>query len=93
MLRFILVPVFGILTLSLAPPPAHAQLGAPWNSPSYSVQRQSSTVWRQMTLCAQQAQKQFPDHTPEGNAKREQARLNCERQYHLPVDPGIQRRF
>jgi len=40
-----------------------------------------------MDLCAQQAAKQFQDHTPDGNAKREAARLECLRRNHLPVDP------
>lgn len=94
MTRFVLASIgFGLLGLALAIPPARAQLGANWNSEGYSIQQQSSLVWREMALCAQQAQKQFPDQTPEGNAKREQARLNCERQNHLPVDPGMQRRY
>jgi len=48
-------------------------------------QVQSFSVWRQMSDCARIAAKQFPDHTPEGNAKREEARQNCLRQRHLPV--------
>jgi hypothetical protein len=48
-------------------------------------QQQSFGVWRAMQDCARQALKQFPDHTPEGNAKRESARQECLRANHLPV--------
>jgi hypothetical protein len=48
-------------------------------------QQQSFTAWNQMADCARLAAKQFPDHTPDGNAKREEARQNCLRARHLPV--------
>jgi len=48
-------------------------------------QQQSFNVWHQMSDCARLAAKQFPDHTPEGNAKREAARQSCLRVHHLPV--------
>jgi hypothetical protein len=48
-------------------------------------QQQSFAIWRAMGDCARLAAKQFPDHTPEGNAKREAAREECLRQRHLPV--------
>jgi hypothetical protein len=48
-------------------------------------QQQSFGVWRQMADCARLAAKQYPDHTPDGNAKREAARQNCLRQRHLPL--------
>jgi hypothetical protein len=48
-------------------------------------QQQSFAVWRAMGDCARAAAKQFPDHTPEGNAKREAAREECLRQRHLPA--------
>ena len=51
-------------------------------------QQQSFHVWSQMADCARQAAKQFPDRTPESNAKREAARQNCLRQRHLPVIPA-----
>ena len=51
-------------------------------------QQQSFSVWNQMSDCARLAAKQYPDHTPEGNAKREAARQNCLRQHHLPVVPA-----
>lgn len=48
-------------------------------------QNRSFSVWRQMDDCARQANKQFPDHTREGNTKREAAREECLRLHHLPV--------
>ena len=51
-------------------------------------QQQSFSIWNQMNDCARLAAKQYPDHTPEGNAKREVARQNCLRQRHLPVTPA-----
>jgi hypothetical protein len=51
-------------------------------------QQQSFSIWNQMADCARLAAKQYPDHTPEGNAKREVARQNCLRQRHLPVTPA-----
>ena len=54
-----------------------------------ALQTQSFAAWRAMQECAKQANKQFPDHTPEGNAKREAARQECLRAHRLPVsDPG-----
>jgi len=50
-----------------------------------ATQSQSFTMWHQMDECAKQSNKQFPDHTPEGNAKREAARVECLRVHHLPV--------
>lgn len=46
----------------------------------------SSTVWRAMDKCTDQAQKAFPDYTPESNAKREAARQKCLRGGNLPGD-------
>jgi hypothetical protein len=51
-------------------------------------QQQSFRVWSQMADCARLASKQYPDHTPEANVKREAARQNCLRQRHLPVIPA-----
>jgi hypothetical protein len=48
-------------------------------------QQQSFNAWRAMQDCARSANKQFPDHTPEGNTKREAAREECLRLHHLPV--------
>ncbi|HEY1503765.1 MAG TPA: hypothetical protein VGF92_05660 [Stellaceae bacterium] len=51
-------------------------------------QQQSFNVWHQMSDCARLAAKQYPDHTTDGNAKREAFRQNCLRQHHLPVVPA-----
>jgi hypothetical protein len=48
-------------------------------------QQQSFGAWHLMADCARLAAKKFPDHTPEGNAKREAERQNCLRLHHLPV--------
>jgi hypothetical protein len=70
----------GILfILALTLPPAHAQ----------TLQQQSAVIWRNMKICAQQAAILFPDHTPEGNTRREAARLDCLRRNHLPVDSQL----
>ena len=39
-----------------------------------------------MDKCTQTAHKQFPDYTPDGNAKREAARQKCLRAGNLPSD-------
>jgi hypothetical protein len=64
---------------------ALALTAAPRLARADAQQQQSFTVWNQMADCARVAAKQFPDHTPEGNAKREAYRQNCLRQRHLPV--------
>jgi hypothetical protein len=53
-------------------------------------QQQSFRVWGQMADCARLAAKQYPDHTPDGNVKREAARQDCLRQRHLPIVPLTQ---
>jgi hypothetical protein len=54
-----------------------------------ALQTQSFAAWRVMQECAKQSNKQFPDHTPDGNAKREAARQECVRAHRLPVsDPA-----
>ena len=90
MIRYTMASIgLSLLGLALAAPAAHAQL--PWNQSGLSLQNQSALAWRQMDLCARQAAQQFPDHTPEANAKREAARLNCLRRNHLPVIAQPQR--
>jgi hypothetical protein len=42
-----------------------------------------------MQACAREAAKQFPDHTPEGNAQREDSRQKCLRANHLPVTEPV----
>ncbi|HWE72298.1 MAG TPA: hypothetical protein VG328_04000 [Stellaceae bacterium] len=82
MARFV-VALFALSILGLTlVPNASAQT---WNTPGLTLQQQTALVWREMSDCARQAQKQFGDHTKEGNAKREAARLDCLRRNHLPV--------
>ncbi len=70
-----------MLTVSLAAAPQPAWADA--------QQQQSFSVWHQMDDCAKEANKQFPDHTPEGNAKREAARQACLRAHRLPVTAPV----
>ena len=64
-------------------------MAAPSRAHADAQQTQSFAVWRQMQECAKQATKQFPDHTPDGNAKREAARQECLRAHHLPVTSPV----
>jgi hypothetical protein len=69
------------LTLAVAMGPRVARADA--------LQTQSFAAWRVMDECAKQANKAFPDHTPEGNAKREAARQDCLRAHRLPVTAPV----
>ena len=62
--RFVLVALG--LALAVAAGPRFARADA--------LQTQSFAAWRVMQDCAKQSNKQFPDHTPDGIAKREAAR-------------------
>jgi hypothetical protein len=64
---------------------ALALTAAPRLARADAQQQQSFSIWNQMGDCARIAARQYPDHTPEGNAKREAYRQNCLRQRHLPV--------
>jgi hypothetical protein len=64
--------------------------GTAVNARADAKQTESFNAWKQMGECAKQAAKQFPDHTPEGNAKREAARQECLRTRHLPTTGGGQ---
>jgi hypothetical protein len=46
----------------------------------------SQRVWKVRDACARIAQKQFPDHTAEGNAKRERAFQQCLEGNNLPYE-------
>jgi hypothetical protein len=70
--------VIAALTLAAAPRLARAD----------ASQQSSFRTWSQMADCARIATKQYPDHTPEANAKREAARQSCLRLRHLPVTPA-----
>jgi hypothetical protein len=48
--------------------------------------KQSNAIWRQMDKCTRAAQKQYPDHTAEAIAKRDEARRRCFRSSNLPGD-------
>jgi hypothetical protein len=50
-----------------------------------ALQQQSFARWKVMNNCAITATKQFPDHTPDSNAKREAARRECLRNNQIPV--------
>ena len=52
-------------------------------------QKQNFSIWHQMDDCNKQATKQFPDHTPDSNAKREAARQACLRAHRLPVNAPV----
>ena len=39
--------------------------------------KRNSNVWKRNDNCARQAFKQFPDYTPESNAKRDHAMERC----------------
>lgn len=86
MIRSILLPIalvcFG---LTLAVSFAHAQQLPPLSQTNPSAQQRAAFMWREMGECAQLSAKSFPDHTPEGNAKREAMRLECLRVNHLPI--------
>jgi hypothetical protein len=54
------------------------------------IQRDASAAWKQGDRCAEEAFKEFPDYTPESNAKREAARRACLRDHRLPDSGGAQ---
>lgn len=64
---------------------AFVALAAPRPARADAQQTQTFAIWRTMEECARQASKASPDHTPEGNAKREAARQECLRDHRLPV--------
>jgi hypothetical protein len=50
--------------------------------------KRSERIWKVRDVCARTAQKQFPDHTAEGNAKRESSYRKCLEANNLPYEPG-----
>jgi hypothetical protein len=50
----------------------------------------NNAIWDQRDKCTRQALQQFPDYTPESNAKREKARLTCLRTGNLPAEGSAQ---
>ena len=51
--------------------------------------KRNSGVWKYNDYCARQAFKQFPDYTPEGNAKRDHAMQQCLAATHAPPRPSL----
>jgi hypothetical protein len=80
-----IAPTTSVLAATLVLAAALVLTAAPRLARADAQQQQSFTAWNQIADCARQAAKQYPDHTPEGNAKREAYRQNCLRQRHLPV--------
>ncbi len=66
---------------------AWAQVPAEAQIPGYNPWKQSETVWKQRDICRRNAFKQFPDYTPEGNAKRDRAEQRCLESNNLPTPP------
>jgi hypothetical protein len=50
--------------------------------------KRSERFWKLRDLCARNAQKAFPDHTVEGNAKRERSYRQCLEANNLPYEPS-----
>jgi hypothetical protein len=61
----------------------------PWLSGAAVADQQwksSSAIWKLRDTCTLQAQKAYPDYTPESNAKRQKALDACLRANNLPVE-------
>jgi len=48
-------------------------------------QKDADANWKTASECAHAAFRKYPDYKPEGNTKREAARLECLRDHKLPV--------
>jgi hypothetical protein len=59
------------------------------NAPGYNPYKLNESVWRRMDLCREQAQKQFPDATPEAYAKRDRATQLCLSSQMLPPETPL----
>jgi hypothetical protein len=66
--------VLTILALAAAAVPARADPN----------QKDADAAWKTASECSHAAFKKYPDYTPEGNTKREQARVACLRDHKLP---------
>ncbi|HUB96483.1 MAG TPA: hypothetical protein VL993_11220 [Stellaceae bacterium] len=53
-------------------------------------QKDADAAWKTASECAHAAFKKYPDYTPEGNAKREAARVECLRDHRLPAPAAPQ---
>ena len=78
--RFIL-PIIALATACLIGSESWAQLPGQENA-----FKRSERVWKVRDACSRIAQKQFPDHTAEGNAKRERAFQQCLEANNLPYE-------
>lgn len=70
-----------VIGATCAAVPAEAQI------PGYNPWKQSESVWKLRDICRRNAFKQFPDYTPEGNAKRDRAEQRCLESNNLPTSP------
>jgi hypothetical protein len=59
------------------------------NAPGYNPYKLNESVWHRMDLCREQAQKQFPDATPEAYAKRDRATQRCLSSQMLPPEAPL----
>src|SRR5689334_12130370 len=75
--------IIAIACACLAASPARAQIPGQENA-----FKRSERVWKVRDVCARTAQKQFPDHTAEGNAKRENSYRKCLEANNLPYEPS-----
>lgn len=53
-----------------------------------NVFKRSERFWKLRDVCARASQKQFPDYTAEGNAKRERSYRQCLEANNLPFEPS-----
>jgi hypothetical protein len=80
--RFIL-PIIALASACLIGSESWAQLPGQENA-----FKRSERFWKVRDVCARTAQKQFPDHTAEGNAKRESSYRKCLEANNLPYEPS-----
>jgi hypothetical protein len=64
---------------------------APSGAMATNQQQQSFAVWKGEDNCAREAFRQFPDHTPESNAKRDEAMRRCLDRQQLPPRTDLSR--
>jgi hypothetical protein len=64
---------------------------APSGAIATTQQQQSFAVWKGEDNCAHKAFRQFPDYTPESNAKRNEAMRRCLERQQLPPRTDLSR--
>jgi hypothetical protein len=77
----IIFPLIALAAACAVAPESYAQL--PNQEGAF---KRSDRVWKLRDTCARNSQKQFPDHTAEGNAKRERAFQQCLEANNLPYE-------